>query len=61
MVVMQTPSTGKSFYSNEQLKEKGVYKRGIPHGMDATRHLLHWFTFGAGFQYVKPEDKLTRV
>lgn len=48
---VQSPAQGKGFYSNEQLQKLGAYKRGIPHAMDATRHLFQWLTFGAGFQY----------
>jgi len=50
---MQSAAKGKSYYSNTHLQNAGVYVRGIPHGMDALRHLLHWYTFGAGFQYNK--------
>jgi hypothetical protein len=57
-VTMQSAAKGKGFYSNDQLKLVGAYKRGIPHAMDATRHLMHWLTFGAGFQYADP-DKAT--
>jgi hypothetical protein len=48
---MQSAAKGKSYYSNTHLQNAGVYERGIPHGMDALRHLLHWYTFGPGFQY----------
>lgn len=57
-ITMQSAAKGKSFYSNDQLKLMGAYKRGIPHAMDATRHLMHWLTFSAGFQYADP-DKAT--
>jgi hypothetical protein len=50
---MQNAATGKGFYSDNKLKEAGVYQRGVPHGMDALRHLLQWYTFGAGYQYNK--------
>lgn len=53
-VFMQKASQGKSYYSDHMLKANKVYKRGCPHGMDALRHLLHWTTFGAGFQLVNP-------
>ncbi len=46
---MQKAAEGKGYYSNDKLKELGVYKRGLPHGMDALRHMLHWFTFKAGY------------
>lgn len=50
---MQTAAKGKGYYSNSHLQNSGVYVRGIPHGMDAMRHLLHWYTFGPGYQYNK--------
>ena len=49
---LQKAAQGKAFYSNEALKARGLYKRGIPHATDALRHLLQWFTFGAGYQYL---------
>jgi hypothetical protein len=48
---LQQPITGKSYYSNEVLKSHDLYRRGIGHAMDASRHLLQWFTFGPGFRY----------
>lgn len=50
-VYLQKASYGKSYYTDQQLKQLNLYKKGVPHGMDASRHLLQWFTFGAGFQY----------
>lgn len=47
----QQASTGKAYYTDEKLKSLKVYKRGVPHGTDALRHFLQWFTFGAGYQY----------
>jgi len=49
---LQSPSFGKSYYTDRMLKSHDVYKRGIPHGMDALRHLLQWATFGAGSRLV---------
>ena len=46
---MQKASEGKGYFTNDKLKELGVYKRGVPHGMDALRHMMHWFTFKAGY------------
>lgn len=48
---MQTAAKGKGYYTNTHLQATGVYVRGIPHGMDAVRHLLHWYTFGAGYEH----------
>jgi hypothetical protein len=47
----QTAYEGKGYYTDNILKQHGLYKRGIPHGMDATRHLLQWATFKYGYQY----------
>lgn len=57
-VYLQPASQGKSYYSNVLLKKLGVYKPGTAweHSMDATRHLLHWLTFGAGYQYTQGHD-----
>lgn len=60
---MQTPASagagGKNGpYSNARLKELGVYKRGIEHGRDALRHLLIWYTFGAGYQFNRTTEKV---
>lgn len=50
-VYFQSPAQGKGHFTDQKLKDLGVYKRGVPHGMDATRHLLHWYTFGAGYKF----------
>lgn len=55
-ITVQTPAQGKGFYSNEQLQRLGAYKRGIPHAMDATRHLFQWLTFHAGSQYTDVDN-----
>lgn len=56
-VVEQTAATGKGYYTDTILKKNGFYVPGVPHGMDAMRHLLQWFTFGAGYQmHSKRED-----
>lgn len=51
-IYMQKASQGKGYYSDAILKARKIYKRGIPHGMDATRHLMQWLTFGAGHQFI---------
>ena len=48
---MQTPSEGKSFYTDMTLKKLDLYQRGEEHGRDASRHLLQWATFGAGYKF----------
>lgn len=50
-VHIQKASYGKAYYTDNILKSNQLYKRGIPHGMDASRHLLQWFTFGSGYQF----------
>jgi hypothetical protein len=47
----QSASQGKGFYSDQKLKSLGVYDEHNEHGRDALRHLLHWWTFGAGYQF----------
>lgn len=50
--VIQSAASGKSFFSDDKLKQMGAYKRGKKHGRDATRHLLQWANFGAGGKYI---------
>ena len=52
-VHVQKAAQGKGYYTDNVLKGIDCHVRGRPHAMDATRHLLQWFTFGAGFQYNK--------
>jgi hypothetical protein len=49
---IQKAAQGKSYYTNPVLKDAGLYVRGCEHGMDASRHLLQWFTFGYGNQFM---------
>ena len=55
---MQNAAKGKGFYSDEKLRKMGVYVPGRPHGRDAMRHLLHWFTFGPGYKFNKQGTKI---
>jgi hypothetical protein len=48
---IQKAATGKAYYTDAILKKNGLYVRGCAHGMDASRHLLQWFTFGYGHRY----------
>lgn len=48
---MQKAAQGKGYYDDNKLKKLGVYQKGYDHGRDAARHLLHWFQFGAGYQF----------
>jgi len=57
MIHLQSPGQGKGYYTDNMLKQLGLYKRGIPHGTDAARHLLHWATFGFGHQFVDPLNR----
>lgn len=50
---LQKAATGKAYYTDNLLKQMSLYVRGKPHAMDASRHLLQWFTFGSGYQYNK--------
>ncbi|HEY1247747.1 MAG TPA: hypothetical protein VGE97_02045 [Nitrososphaera sp.] len=57
---LQNPAQGKGYYSNTVLKKRGLIQHGmftkLAHGIDATRHLLQWFTFGAGYKYIANES-----
>jgi hypothetical protein len=57
---LQNPAQGKSYYTNAVLKKRGYIPHGmftkVEHGIDATRHLLQWFTFGAGYQFITNEQ-----
>lgn len=52
----QSAATGKAFWSDDKLKEYGIYRRGKKHGRDATRHLMQWLAFGPGSQYAFISD-----
>jgi hypothetical protein len=52
----QMAAHGKSYYSDTKLKALNIYVSGLPHGMDALRHLLHWFTFGPGFRFNQQKE-----
>lgn len=38
-----------AYFSDDRLKEMGLYIPGLQHGRSAVKHLLHWFQFGAGY------------
>jgi hypothetical protein len=48
---MQTASQGKRYFTDQTMKRLLIYNAAYRHGRDAARHLLEWFTFGAGYQY----------
>lgn len=50
-LVMQTPSQAKHFFTDDRLKERGLYQAGQPHANDATRHMLYYLEFGKGKQH----------
>ncbi len=51
-IFLQKPGQGKGYYTDIMLKNRELYKRGKPHAMDASRHLLQWATFGPGYKYL---------
>jgi hypothetical protein len=58
---IQKAAQGKSYYTDNMLKALDLYKRGVPHGMDASRHLMQWLTFGAGYQYIQGNQKFATL
>jgi hypothetical protein len=58
---LQKAAQGKGYYSNPILQRHGLYKRGLPHGMDAVRHLLQWSTFGAGYQFINGKQDFAKM
>lgn len=48
---MQKAAQGKGYYDDNKLKSMRIYQKGLDHGRDAARHLLHWFNFGGGYQF----------
>jgi hypothetical protein len=60
-IYMQKAAQGKSYYSDVMLKNRNLYKRGKPHAMDASRHLLQWLTFGAGFKWLTKDQNFARL
>ena len=44
-MTMQTPSMAKKFFDDKKVKAAGLWKPGMPHAMDAVRHLLYYITF----------------
>jgi hypothetical protein len=60
-VFIQKAAEGKGYYRDETLKSKNLYKRGIPHAMDASRHLLQWYTFGYGYQFNNGQQDFAKL
>jgi hypothetical protein len=46
-IVWQSAQNAKGFWTDDKLREFGVYLPGVKHGRDATRHALHFLCFGA--------------
>jgi len=44
-----------NFFNDLRLKRMGLYKRGVPHGLDSMRHFLYWFFFKYGSQFNTPK------
>lgn len=42
-LVQQTASQGKAFWSDQKIKQIGLWLPNQGHAMDATRHLLFWW------------------
>lgn len=42
----QTAQIAKNFFTDEKLKEYGLYVKGVRHGRDATRHGAYFLCFG---------------
>lgn len=45
------PVTVMAYFTDKELRANQVYKVNSPHCNDAMRHLLHWYTFGFGYQF----------
>lgn len=45
-LVLQSAQTGKAFVTDERLKQWDLYKPGMPHANDATRHVCTLLLFG---------------
>ncbi len=57
-LVLQTAATGKGHYSDAKIRGLDLWVPGKPHAMDATRHLLHWLTFGSGYRFKDKANEL---
>lgn len=52
-LVLQSPAEGKSYFTDNVLKNSNLWIPGKPHAMDALRHLLY---FRQAFTLVKDEN-----
>jgi hypothetical protein len=39
-----------AYWTDNKLRSYNVYARGYDHGRSATKHLLYWWQFGAGYK-----------
>lgn len=60
-IYLQKPGQGKGYYTDVMLKNRGLHKRGKPHAMDASRHLLQWATFGAGYRFLTKDHSFATL
>jgi hypothetical protein len=58
-VVWQSPATGKQFWTDEKLKQCGIYIPGLPHARDAIRHYAYWRTFTINDHAILQRDQGT--
>jgi hypothetical protein len=47
-VVWQAPSIGKQFFTDQRLKQTGLYIVGLQHARDAVRHYAYFRSFTVG-------------
>jgi len=57
----QSAAAGKGFFTDDKLKDLGVYVTGMQHARDATRHLLQWANFGAGSAFMNMEKVVVKL
>lgn len=42
----------KAYFSDNKLKQMGLYVKGVEHGRSAVKHLLQWFYHGSGYRFM---------
>lgn len=47
----QTPSQAKKLWTDDKLRRSDLWRPGMPHAMDATRHVLYFTTVWLGDRY----------
>lgn len=48
---MQKAAQGLGYYDDAKLKSMKLWQKGMEHARSATSHLMHWFNFGAGYEF----------